>query len=149
MGTGNVLTLVRGLPGSGKSTLAKQLRELSALQGSYSFHFEADMYFVRGNGEYVFRTEELPAAHAWCQQATRDALARYGAHVIVSNTFSQMWELKPYLEMAKNAEARVQIFTVETTLSDEELAARNVHKCPVETIARIRNRWEPVTGGTQ
>lgn len=82
------IVLIRGLPGSGKSTLARSME-------SY-FHVEADMFFTDPyTGEYNFRREWLGAAHDSCQRMCRDALAR-GENVVVSNTFTQAWEMKPY-----------------------------------------------------
>ncbi len=143
------LLIIRGVPGSGKTTFAKFLKQQAEWGGQFFdsvYHYEADNYFIRGSGEYVFNPAELPKAHAWCQGAVRKALStQYTAMVIVSNTFSQMWELEPYLQIAKETDTEVTILTVETLLSDQELAERNVHSCPVEAIARIRNRWESFT----
>ena len=85
------LILIRGLPGSGKSTKAKVL----ALIG-YE-HYEADMFFVR-QGRYIYDASRIREAHAWCQAATRRALAQ-GRNVVVSNTFTRLNELAPYLDM--------------------------------------------------
>ena len=153
MDTRKHLILLRGLQGSGKSTFANFLKESTQEKfDTKIYHFEADQYFRKPDGNYVFRPEELPKAHAYCQTATRQALTDGNTDslyneviVIVSNTFSQMWEMKPYIEMAKEQGARLTILTVETTLSDEELAARNANHCPADAITRVRNRWECLT----
>jgi predicted kinase len=127
------LTLIRGLPGSGKSTIAKRLN---------AAHVEADMYFVGSDGEYHFDPIKLRDAHAWAQERVRQLMACF-VDVVVSNTFSQMWELKPYLKLAQQYGYKVMVVTIETDLSDEELAARNIHGCPAEKIKIMRERWEP------
>lgn len=142
------LILVRGLQSSGKTTFAKMLKEARERQFDRdAFHYEADDWFRKPDGSYSFNAADLPKAHDWCRNATREALTGkvFPATVIVSNTFSQMWELKPYIEMAEEFGAKLTILTVETTLTDDELAARNANNCPVEAIARVRNRWECLT----
>jgi hypothetical protein len=64
-------------------------------------------------------------------------------HVVVANTFTQRWELEPYLRMAKDIGATVVVVDVfDAGLSDEALATRNVHGVPVQSIAAMRARWE-------
>ena len=132
------MILLRGLPGSGKNTLG-ELYGQSAIA--------ADDYFTDPEGNYAFDAGKLPAAHAWCQQeAARELLSC--DTVIVANTFSQRWELQPYLDLA--AELRegghtVQVHIVDLYdggLTDAELAERNTHGVPLHTISRMRARWE-------
>ena len=120
------LFLIRGLPGSGKSTLAKRM-----VEAIRAHHFEADMFFVRSDGQYNFRPQAIKAAHEWCQSQTRAALA-LGADVIVSNTFTQNWEIRPYLEMGAD---KVTVITCEGDYG-------NVHGVPDSAIDRMRDRWE-------
>jgi len=93
---GKVLTLLRGLPGSGKSTLAKML------VGDKDYcHKEADMYFVDGRGEYKFNPAELKDAHTWCRQEIEFVMQYGHSHVVVSNTFTQEWEMEEYYKLAE------------------------------------------------
>jgi len=92
------LTLIRGLPGSGKSTLAKKF--------SYSW-FEADDYHYE-NGVYNFKVENIKAAHEYCQKNTELAMLD-NYDVVVSNTFTTCWEMKPYFDMAKKHGYEVQV----------------------------------------
>jgi len=78
------LFLLRGLPGAGKSTLAKTIG---------GKHFEADMYFIK-DGEYKFEADKLKMAHNWCAIQTQIAMVDDEPIVIVSNTFTQEWEMK-------------------------------------------------------
>lgn len=122
-----LLVLVRGLPGSGKSTLAKLL----VLAGFE--HYEADMHHMKGD-TYCFNPDNAKTAHAWCQAKAREALLA-GRPVVVSNTFTRLWEMQPYLDMA--AEAGVTPNIVEA-----KGAWQNTHGVPVEVMNSMRGRWE-------
>lgn len=129
-----MLTLfcVGGLPGSGKSTLARELCQEVC---------EADDWFVWPDGSYRFDPSELKAAHEDCQYGA-DCLLRMGVSVAVANTFSQRWELEPYIAMAEKHGARLVVIDLfDAGLTDEELAARNVHGVPLHVITAMRNRW--------
>ena len=126
------LVLIRGLPGSGKSTLAKQY----AARGYV--HCEADMYFVYDDGVYRFNPAELRSAHEWCQRETQRALEG-GGSVVVSNTFSQRWELAPYLAMVDPPD--VLIIECHGTWP-------SVHNVPAAAIERMCARWEAIDGET-
>jgi predicted kinase len=129
------LILVRGLPGSGKSTLAKLLQEGGGCITS------ADDYFTAPTGEYNFNPSLLPQAHAQCQEETRKHL--WEGDVIVANTFSQRWEIQPYIQIASEANARLTVVDLfDGGLADAELAQRNIHGVPVAGISAMRARWE-------
>jgi predicted kinase len=118
------LTLIRGLPGSGKSTFAKTIP---------GFHVEADMYFVR-DGKYEFDGKSIGMAHSWCARMAENALEK-GIDVVVSNTFTQKWELERYIELAKEYFATVEIIVMRGEFG-------SVHGVPPETIELMRRRWE-------
>lgn len=125
------LVLVRGLPGSGKSTFART-QNVAAV-------FETDAFFINENGEYVFDPKRLGEAHAWNQKRTQKALES-GLNVAVANTFTQRWEMQPYLDMGADEIEVVDLF--DGGCSDEELYERNVHGVPLEAIKRMRDRYE-------
>jgi predicted kinase len=127
------LYLLRGLPGSGKSTLAEQLG------GS---HFETDKYFVGENGEYNFDGSKLKEAHQWCQDSVSNAMVlnhTTGEHetIVISNTFTQEWEMKPYMDMAKNWGYRV--FTI---IVENRHGGVNQHGVPDEKLQQMNDRFE-------
>ena len=117
----NELVLIRGLPGSGKTTMARKLQGYT--------HYEADMYFQR-YGKYHYEARKLALAHQWCQRKTRNALKR-GKNVVVSNTFTRLWEMQAYLEMGH------PLRIVEATGN-----WGNIHHIPESVIIEMRERWE-------
>lgn len=114
------LVLIRGVPGSGKSTLAASYKGHA--------HFEADMYFGQ-DGVYKFDPDLLPAAHQWCLQQTRDALEQVG-RVVVSNTFANAWEIKPYIDLGC-------IYKV--VQADGHWPS--IHAVDAEKVERMRSTW--------
>lgn len=98
-----ILYLVRGAPGSGKSTFC-------ANYISHASHFEADMYFLK-NGVYFFDRNKIKEAHAWCQGAVAREmyLTEHDGAITVSNTFTKLWELEPYIKLAHKHGFRVEI----------------------------------------
>jgi predicted kinase len=117
--------LIRGLPGSGKSTMAKEF-------ASKGFsHYEADMFF-EVDGGYKYDASRIREAHNWCQSMARQALAA-GKRVVVSNTFTQLREMAPYLSMTKSAKV------IEATGKWQ-----NLHGVPAEMLERMAQRWEPL-----
>lgn len=123
------LYIIRGVSGSGKSTLAKSLLEADPSIA----HFEADMYFVQ-DGEYRFDPKLLPAAHRWCFEQVCDALLD-GKCVIVSNTFTQVWELEKYLKLAERWP---------TTVFSMKKQYQNTHGVPADKVEAMRKRWEKI-----
>lgn len=121
------LVIIRGLPGAGKSTLARSM-------AGY-VHYEADMFFVNMDGEYVYDPTKIADAHRWCQEKTRNALER-GYSVVVSNTFVHVWEMQPYFDMANALGVPVRVIEAKGRWPNE-------HGVPDDVVARMRQQWEP------
>ena len=120
------LFILRGLPGSGKSTLAKQI---------CNQHVEADMYFMT-SGKYEFDPSALRRAHEWCQDRTEQWMKDV-YNVVVSNTFTQEWEMEPYFELARKYGYRVSVMIVENRHEGV-----NEHGVPADKIEQMKNRFE-------
>ena len=123
------LILVRGLPGSGKSTLAKTLG---------GDHYEADMYFQRGVDDvYQFDVSKLKDAHQWCKMITEVAMMGGKQRIVISNTFTQQWEMDNYFALAKQYD-----YMVFTIIVENRHGGENIHNVPDETLQKMGNRFE-------
>ena len=120
------LILLRGLPGSGKSTLAKLI---------CNQHVEADMFFME-DGEYKFDPTKLKRAHEWCQNRVRVWMMS-GYNVVVSNTFTQEWEMEAYYKLAEQYGYRVHSIVVENRHEGV-----NQHGVPADKLEQMKQRFE-------
>jgi predicted kinase len=131
------LYLIRGIPGSGKSTLARQLA---------NYVFEADTYFKKDGG-YVFVPADIGKAHAECQRKVEELIKasrrmeidagdpwEYST-IAVSNTFTRLWEMQPYKDLAEKYG-----YTVFTILCQNDFG--NVHGVPAGVVQRMKERME-------
>jgi predicted kinase len=126
------LFLLRGLPGSGKSTLAKML-----VGDKDYYHKEADMYFVDGDGNYNFQPSKIKEAHKWCQEEIEFLMKYEHSPVVVSNTFTQEWEMEEYYKLAERYGYRVHSLIVEN-----RHGGINEHNVPEEKLVQMKNRFE-------
>ena len=123
------LILLRGLPGSGKSTLAKSI---------FGEHIEADMFFIdKETGEYKFEATKLKQAHNWCHDVVEHWMNDDTQKIIVSNTFTQEWEMDFYYKLAKTYGYRIHSIIVENRHE-----GKNEHGVPEEKLKRMRDRFE-------
>lgn len=133
------IIIIRGLPGAGKTFLAeKMVKDIRQHDGRVA-HFEADMYHMVWNDDesrltYHYNPDLKMVAHRWCEEMIKDAMEG-GAHIVVSNTFSQYWEMIPYLILARDFGYRVEVITCKGVY-------QNIHNVPEDVIQRMHERWE-------
>ena len=125
------LFLLRGLPGSGKSTLAKSLNGV---------HVEADQFFMVGD-EYRFDANKLKEAHNYCLTRTKSYMYIFSSsdeqeRIVVSNTFTQEWEMKPYFELAERYG-----YIVYSLIVENRHGGVNQHGVPAEKLEQMKNRF--------
>jgi tRNA uridine 5-carbamoylmethylation protein Kti12 len=131
------LILVRGVPGSGKSTTAKLL----GAGGAGYAHFEADQYFMV-DGKYKFDPTKLKEAHSWCRDSVEHAMllnhtTGHNSTIIVSNTFTQEWEMQAYYDLAKSWG-----YTVFSIIVENRHGGVNEHGVPDEVLTKMKDRFE-------
>jgi predicted kinase len=135
--------IYRGLPGSGKSTsITKTFPNASVCS--------ADHHFYGEDGEYNFKPWELPMAHQECYYNFVNLLFAEEELVIVDNTNMCRWEYMNYALLAQKMEYKVKIVCMSAGLHDDTsiktLAKRNKHGVDIETIGKMKARYEPEYG---
>uniref|UniRef100_A0A8C0I8S0 NEDD4 binding protein 2 like 2 n=1 Tax=Bubo bubo TaxID=30461 RepID=A0A8C0I8S0_BUBBB len=133
------LLILRGLPGSGKSTLSRILLG----QSRDGIVFSTDDYFRQQDG-YTYNATQLGDAHDWNQKRAKQAMEQGKSPVIIDNTNTQAWEMKPYVEVALEKGYRVEFHEPDTwwKFDPEELEKRNKHGVTREKIAQMLERYE-------
>jgi len=127
-----ILYLLRGVPGSGKSTVAQNIG---------GTHFETDKYFMV-DGEYKFDPTKLKQYHQMCQDEVNLAMiqnhtAHFNDVIVVSNTFTQEWEMKPYFDLAKTY--GYQVFSL---IVENRHCGLNQHGVPEDKVQIMKDRFE-------
>ena len=131
-----ILTLVRGLPGSGKSTFANTItNEFSVC--------EADKFFYDKDGNYNFDATKLRIAHEWCKNQVETRMKdnevnpQFYPEIVVSNTFTQEWEMEAYYKLAEQYGYKVFSIIVENRHEGV-----NQHGVPADKLEQMKNRFE-------
>jgi predicted kinase len=114
--------------GSGKTTLAQKMAAEKNCR-----HLEADMWF-NCEGEYRFDPRMLQTAHEWCF-ANAAVELKEGRDVIVSNTFTRLWEMRNYIDFALEQGCKVRIITCRSRY-------QNVHGLTEEQVNKQAARFQ-------
>jgi ABC-type molybdenum transport system ATPase subunit/photorepair protein PhrA len=125
------LYLIRGVPGSGKSSLAR------IIWNDYAI-CEADKFFVDEEGNYNFDPSKIRQAHDWCKLQVENRMGdnavnpQYYPEIVVSNTFTQEWELADYYKLAEQYGYKVFSLIVEN-----RHGGKDVHGVPEEKLVQM------------
>ncbi|XP_033743173.1 LOW QUALITY PROTEIN: NEDD4-binding protein 2-like [Pecten maximus] len=132
--------MLRGLPGSGKSTLARKLQHTGVKPGVI---LSSDDYFVQ-NGVYRFEPHLLSEAHEWNRLRTIQNLHNGSSPIVVDNTNTQAWEMKPYVKQAQKFGYEIYFLEPDTQwkFQPKELARRNTHGVPLSKIRQMLERYQ-------
>lgn len=129
------LYIIRGVPGSGKSTLAKSIAKPWQI-------FEADQFFMK-KGKYCFDFTKIKLAHESCKRRVHYWMHPgllnwlFFRNIVVSNTFTQEWEMKFYQIIAKKYG-----YKVTTIIVENRHGGQNEHGVPEEKVQQMRDRFE-------
>ena len=130
------LILLRGLPGSGKSTLAHLITNQFSV-------CEADKFFTDKEGNYNFDATKLSQAHKWCREQVEIRMSdnqmneQFYPKIVVSNTFTQEWEMDAYYELAKKYD-----YNVHSVIVENRHGGVNQHNVPADKLEQMKNRFE-------
>ncbi|CAG9863796.1 unnamed protein product [Phyllotreta striolata] len=142
-----VLVILRGLPGSGKSTLASIiLQNTIGYDSNHGLHiFSTDDYFCQNPRRiFMYDSRKIEEAHNWNQRRAFSSMSKGFSPVIIDNTNTQMWEMKPYANMATDFGYILCILEPDThwCFNDRELSKRNTHNVPKDKIRTMSERYE-------
>ena len=104
-------------------------------------HVEADMFFMEPSLEfrtvhtYKFDPSKLKEAHAWCQKTVEVCMLE-DLKVVVSNTFTQEWEMDYYYTLAKS-----HGYIVHSVIVENRHEGLNEHGVPSDKLDQMRNRF--------
>lgn len=134
-----VLYIIRGLPGSGKSSLGDAITNFiwrSKEEHFFKDFYSADDYFTDYEGNYNFDPKKLKEAHEDCQNNVELAMQNeFVKKIAVCNTFSQAWEVEPYLKLAEKYEYSPFVLECQNDFG-------SIHNVPEESIQAMEDRWE-------
>lgn len=137
----NSAIIIRGIPGSGKSTTAKAIQKDLTDKGRNVLWYEADSYFTH-DGAYRFDASRLSDAHRQCLESFKNALSRKGSTtVIVSNTFTTLRELDPYVSFCKDNGIPFDVIRCTGEYG-------SIHGVPPATLDRMKARFQDYPGET-
>jgi predicted kinase len=130
------LILLRGVPGSGKSTLGDVILYSPGSTNTNNV-LSADDFFIDENGNYNFDIGKIKEAHNQCQLKCAERMKLQLSKIVVANTFTQNWEMKPYFEMAERYHYRVHCIIVENRHGN-----KNIHDVPEEKVQIMKDRFD-------
>ncbi len=120
-----LLMLIGGVSGSGKTGVSEFLVKTLTHNAK---RFSADDFFIR-YGDYHFQPELLPEAHKQCQMNVEECMSEETDIIIVDNTFTQSWELKPYLKLAERFEYETMYL-----LTVNHHGSKSIHNVPSHSV---------------
>lgn len=126
----NRLILIRGVPGTGKSTLARAI---------CANVYETDDFFIDSSGKYYFDPTNLASYHRLNQVRVKQGMNSNQETIAVSNTFSQVWEMQPYIDMARESGYELIVISLVGLHP-------NIHDVPQTVIDVMTERWQPYPG---
>ena len=133
---------MRGVSGSGKSTLARELAE----KHEGAVILSTDDYFMV-EGQYVFEPRMIGANHRRNQERARKKMQEKTPCVIIDNTNTQAWEMKPYVLAALELGYQVEIHEPQE-VGLEEIMRRQAERqdsnksLPLEVVEKMLARYE-------
>lgn len=95
------------------------------------------MFHVNKEGVYDWKPEKVKESHSWCQNMVGSWMSCGEERIVVSNTFTQEWEMKPYYDWASEFGYKIFSLVVENRHNGV-----NSHHVPEETLVKMKDRFE-------
>jgi len=124
------IILVRGISGSGKTTIS------NLLSSKNDIVVAADDFMVDSEGNYDFDLYRLNDCHKKCKDTVEDAMKSEKKKIFVHNTFTELWEMKPYFNLAKKYNYR--IFSI---ITENRHEGKSLHDVPEATLEKQKGRF--------
>lgn len=96
---------------------------------------ESDLLTIQ-DGEYAFDPRKLSLRHDACFEMFKVALVAR-CDVAVSNTFTTLAEIEPYIEAGRRSGSVVRVHWMQGDFG-------SVHGVPDVVLQKMRDRWEPI-----
>jgi len=128
-----LMVVARGISGSGKSFLVNKKYPDAVILST------DDIFMSRGsNPEYLWSIEGLGIAHTLNKIKCEEACARSIPVIVIDNTNLKWWEIKPYVEIAKEFGYTIEVIEPNNDWSKDSIKCykRNQHGVPLEVIER-------------
>ena len=146
MGAECNLILVRGVSGAGKSTVGEMFDDGATTR----ILSTDDLFYV--DGEYNFDPSKLAEYHQAIIDKVESLMVEYDwkimdhdyswfpiDRIVVCNTFTQMWEMEPYFNLAKKYD-----WCIHTIIVENRHDSDSIHKVPADTILQQKDRFEVI-----
>ena len=94
-------------------------------------------------GNYNFDATKIKQAHEWCREQVEIRMKDNGVNpqfypeIVVSNTFTQEWEMEAYYKLAEQYGYKVFSIIVENRHEGV-----NQHGVPADKLEQMKNRFE-------
>jgi hypothetical protein len=104
---------------------------------------EADKFFYDKEGNYNFDATKIKQAHEWCREQVEIRMKDNGVNpqfypeIVVSNTFTQEWEMEAYYKLAEQYGYKVFSIIVENRHEGV-----NQHGVPADKLEQMKNRFQ-------
>ena len=140
------LILVRGVSGAGKSTIGEMFDDGATTR----ILSTDDLFYV--DGEYKFDPSKLAEYHQAIIDKVESLMVEYDwkimdhdyswfpiDRIVVCNTFTQMWEMEPYFNLAKKHD-----WCIHTIIAENRHGSDSIHDVPADVIKSQRERFEVI-----
>ena len=138
------LILVRGVSGAGKSTVGEMFDDGATTR----ILSTDDLFYV--DGEYKFDPSKLAEYHQAIIDKVESLMVEYDwkimdhdyswfpiDRIVVCNTFTQMWEMEPYFNLAKKHD-----WCIHTIIAENRHGSDSIHDVPADVIKSQKERFE-------